>query len=471
MSRQIRKPTTRPRWVRVLVAAWLTCLAATDVGAISGLPHLGDTSRMSIERETRLGGGVYNRLLSLGLVETQPLLDRYINDVGYRLLAGVDNRVREYRFFIVRDGSVNAFALPGGFIGINRGLILKARTQHQLASVIAHEIAHVHLRHGIDMMERGRSLSNRALVGMLVGMFLGAAVDSDVGAAALYGGIASSEQAMVNYTRDNEYEADRFAVDLMRKAGFDTRGVPEFFRIMTSLSGPSELGSIEYLRTHPVGSNRVAEAAGRVREDDPRQDQLDDYNLFRDFLYYASNDHLADEGSEYLRALAAIRRAEYQHAEALLDRLYRSDSENIWYSIAYAENLEHLNQIDEAELVYRRLLDIFPGDYVLSIRLLRLLKLKGRYQSALSLARELENRFPQRPEIYFELSDLYESLQKPALKSMAEAEFHRLNGNPQQAIRLYDQILKSGDADIATESKAREKRLQLLQRLEQVSDD
>lgn len=467
MSRKIHKPTTMPRWPLVLVAAWLTCLAVPEVRANSALPQLADRSRMSIERETRLGEGVYNRLLSLGYVETQPLLDRYINDLGYRLLAGVDNRVRDYRFFIMRDNSVNAFALPGGFVGINRGLILKARTQHQLASVVAHEIAHVHLRHGLDMMERGRSLSNAALMAMLAGMLLGAATDSNVGAAALYGGIAGSQQAMVNFTRDNEYEADRFAVGLMRNAGFDTRGVPEFFRIMSSLSGPSELGSIEYLRTHPVNSNRISEAAGRVREDDPRQDQLDDYNLFRDFLYYTSSDHLADKGrgSEYLQALAAIRGAEYQRADALLDPLYRNDSENIWFSIAYAENLEHLNRVDEAELVYRRLLDIFPGDYVLSIRLLRLLKLKGRYQSSLSLARTLENRFPNRPEIYFELSELYESLKKPALKSMAEAEFHRINGNPRQAIRLYDQILKSGNVDIATESKAREKRLQLLDRI------
>ncbi len=465
MFRLIRQCRRRFGPVTLLFAACLNGLLAGDLSANSALPQLGDSSKISIERETRLGEGVYNRLLSLGLVETQPLLDRYINDLGFRLLAGVDNRVREYRFFIVRDDSVNAFALPGGFVGINRGLILQARTQHQLASVVAHEIAHVHLRHGLDMLERGRSLSNAAMMGILAALLLGGG-DSQVGAAALYGGLAGSQQAMVNFTRDNEYEADRFAVGLLRNAGFDTRGVAEFFRIMASLSGPGELGSIEYLRTHPVNSNRVSEAAARVRDSDPSNDQLDDYELFRDFLRYSSNDHLVEQGSDYLRALALIRAAEHQRADALLDRLYRDDSENIWYSIAYAENLEQLNRVNEAELVYRRLLDIFPGDYVLSIRLLRLLKLEGRYQSSLLLARTLENRYPERPEIYFELSDLYDSLDKPALKRMAEAEFHRINGNPQQAIRLYDQILKSGSADLATESEAREKRLQLLEQLE-----
>ena len=115
-----------------------------------------------------------------GLVETDPLLDRYINDIGFRLLAGIDNRVRDYRFFIVRDDSVNAFAVPGGYIGVHRGLIRFAQTQHQLASVMAHEIAHVRLRHGLDMMEKGRNLSNAAMLATLAGLLLGA-VDSQVG--------------------------------------------------------------------------------------------------------------------------------------------------------------------------------------------------------------------------------------------------------------------------------------------------
>ncbi|HEY5738360.1 MAG TPA: hypothetical protein VIW27_01480, partial [Gammaproteobacteria bacterium] len=114
-------------------------------------------------------------------------------------------------------------------------------------------------------------------------------------------------------------------------------------------------------------------------------------------------------------------------------------------------------------LIYRRLLDIFPGDYVLSMRLLRLLKQTGRNQSALVIARQLEIDFPQRQQIYFELSEIYQSLDRPIMKLMAEAEFHRITGNIKQAIRLYDQVLKSADADIATRSRAREKRLVLLE--------
>jgi predicted Zn-dependent protease len=133
------------------------------VGANTELPSLGENSVINIERETSIGRSVYEQLLARGYIETHPLLDRYINDLGFRLLAGLDNRVRDYRFFIIRDDSVNAFALPGGYIGINRGLISQARTQHQLASVMAHEIAHVRLRHGMDAMEKGKGLSSVAI--------------------------------------------------------------------------------------------------------------------------------------------------------------------------------------------------------------------------------------------------------------------------------------------------------------------
>jgi predicted Zn-dependent protease len=450
------------RLVRSGVVALIFTLPSFTASPGTELPSLGENSAINIERETRLGRSVYEKLLAKGYIETHPLLDRYINELGFRLLAGLDNRMRDYHFFIIRDDSVNAFALPGGYIGVNRGLIRQARTQHQLASVLAHEIAHVRLRHGIDMMEKGKSLSTASILAMVAGLLLGT-VDAEVGQAVLFGGLAGTQQAMINYTRENEYEADRIGMELMYGGQFDPNGMVEFFTIMSQLSGSSEIGNIEYLRTHPVGGNRVAEAAGRVKKDAFRGDQVDNYLLFKDFLQFVSSDHLPDEGSQFLRALASIQAGEYQRADALLSSLYSRDNENIWYSIAFAVNLEHLGREAEAELVYRRLLDIFPGDYVLSMRLLGLLKLAGRYQSALVIARSLEVEFPENQQVYFQLSEIYQSLHRPALQMMAEAEFHRITGNPRQAIKLYDQVLVSSDADLATESKAREKRLLLLE--------
>lgn len=447
--------------MRIWVSVILLLVSSPALKATSELPVLGELATINIEREKVIGKTVYDRLLAFGLIETHPLLDRYINDLGYRLLAGIENRVRDYRFFIIRDDAVNAFALPGGYIGVNRGLIRQARTQHQLASVLAHEIAHVELMHGIDMMEKSEEVGNKAIFTLLAGLLL-ASVDSQLGSAVIFGGVAGSQQAMINYTRDNEYEADRVGIDLMQDAQFDPRGMVEFFRIMGELSGSSELGGIEYLRTHPISNNRVSEAASRVKNIRVSDDFAGDFLWFKDFLLYASTDHLQARGSDYLRALAYIQAGKYAQSDQLLRELYRQDSENIWYSIAFAENLELMGEEAQAELVYRRLLDIFPGDYILSMRLLRLLKLAGRNQSALVIARGIENRFPQDRQIYFELSEIYQSLQRPGLRLMAQAEYQRLNGNPGQAIRLYDEILRSGDVDSVTVSEAREKRSILL---------
>ncbi len=438
----------------------LTFLVGT-ASANSELPSLGEASLINVERETRLGQSVYDRLLENGLIETNPLLDRYLNDLGFRLLAGVDSRVRAYKFFIVRDDSLNAFAVPGGFIGINRGLIKQTSTQHQLASVIAHEIAHVRLRHGLNMMEKGREVSNAAMWATIAGLLLGG-VNSDVGAALAIGSVAGGQQAMVNFTRENEYEADRLGIELMKNAQFDPNGAVEFFKIIASLSNSSELGEIEYLRTHPVGENRIAEAAARAEGSRSNGQQVDDYRLFKDYLEYVASDHLQSQGSPYMLALASIRNGEFEVARDKLDKLLKDDPENIWYGLSQAENFENLDRLNDAEQLYRRLFDIFPGDYVLSLRLSKLYQKSGRLQEALQITRDLENRFPRNRQVYFELSVIYDALEKPALRLLAQAEFHRLFGNPAQAVKLYDELLLLADVDIATESEAREKRLQLL---------
>ena len=265
---------------------------------------------------------------------------------------------------------------------------------------------------------------------------------------------------MINFTRENEYEADRYGIGLMASAGFDPVGTVEFFKIITTLSGG---GGIEYLRTHPLGTNRMAEASARAEDAGRGSQQLDDYHLFKDYLFYSSTDHLAELGSPYLRALSSIQAGEFLQADNRLAGLYQSEDENIWYGVAYAENLERLERKSEAERVYRHLLDIFPGDYALSMRLLRLYKVQGQGDEALRIARDLEVRFPEESQIYFELSEIYKILRKPALRLMAQAEYHRITGNHRQAIRLYDEILQASDVDLATESKAREKRFLLLQ--------
>ena len=448
----------RSNWLAVvlgLATMGFVALTAAD----DELPILGEHAAFNIDQEVKIGKNIYGQLLSRGLVETHALLNRYINDLGTRLLSTLDNRVRDYHFFIVRDSSINAFALPGGYIGINAGLILKAKSQHQLASVMAHEIAHVRLRHGIKLVEKSQSTGNTVLLTILAGLLAGGG--SDLGAALVYGGAASGQQAMINYTRDFEYEADRLGIDLLQSADFDGRGMVEFFRILEQISGNSELQNIEYLRTHPVSNNRISETESRLLPVSTKSTGPDYFPIFQDYLLYVVSDGVLPGNGQFRQALSKIKAGEELAANASLKALYNNYNDNLWYGYAYAENLEFLNKSNEAEAVYRQLLEIYPDDFIISLNLMRMLKGRGRFDQALVIGRQLENKYPDDKTVYFELVDLYRQLDQDLLEMLAQADYHRLTGSIEQAIKLYGQILASPGVDLATESRVREKLAEL----------
>ena len=444
----------------LLILAFYANGLLSPLNADGELPVLGEHAAFNLEQETEIGERFYQHLLARGLIETHPLLNRYINDLGARLLSALDHRVRNYRFFIVRDSSINAFALPGGYIGIHVGLILNARTEDQLASVMAHEIAHVRLKHGLKLMEKSSSVTSATIITMLAGLLAGGS--TDLGAALVYGGVASGQQTMVNYTRDFEYEADRLGIQLLQGAEFDGQGMVEFFQLLSKASGNSELQNIEYLRTHPISDNRISEAQARLRPFSGRSSIPNaSFPLFKDYLLYTNSDSLDQSGSQFRQALASIKSGKERSANELLKALYQTNSDNFWYGYAYAENLEFLKEPDKAENVYRQLLQIYPDDSIISLKLMGLLKNTGRYADALAIARRLENRYPDDEAIYFELADIYRLLDQRLMEMIAQADYHRLTGSSELAIKLYSKILGFPDIDLATESKVREKLAEL----------
>ena len=426
------------------------------------LPLLGENAAINIEQERQIGAQFYRHLVARGLVETSPILHQYLNELGARLLSGIENRARDYTFFIVKDMRVNAFAVPGGFIGVNIGLITRAQNQDQLASVLAHEIAHVRLRHSLQLMQKSDSVSTAAMLSLLAGLVLGG-YNSELSSALIFGSTAGSQQAMINFTRDNEYEADRLGMELLQNGNFNPQGMVDFFKLMQRIAGSSEFQNIEYLRTHPVSANRISEAENRVKLMAIGKLDPDSFLMFRDYLEYFSSDKPGQFGSDFRKALGHIKVGQFELADRTLRRLYQQDSENIWYGYAFAENLENLGQLDQAEQVYRELLEIFPDELAFSLRLIRLLKSGGEFESALVIARRLEKSNPYNKNVYIELAGIYEQLNRPVFRMMAEAEYHRLAGNPVLAIKLYDGVIDSAETDLATASKARAKRDEIRQ--------
>ena len=211
---------------------------------------------------------VMRGLRDSGRVIEDPEIGEYLQSLGLRLSSLAQDGNRDFSFFIVRDPAINAFALPGGFVGIHSGLLMETNRESELAAVLAHEVAHVTQRHiarGLENQSRVNMVSTAAtLAAILIGAMAGGGSDVTMGAVSAAQGLAA--QAQINYTRENEYEADRVGMGILAAAGFDPNSMASFFETMGRRTQLAPDVVPELLRTHPVTSARIAEARGRAAQ-------------------------------------------------------------------------------------------------------------------------------------------------------------------------------------------------------------
>jgi predicted Zn-dependent protease len=252
------------------------------------LPALGEVAAddLSPANERRLGESIMRQALRDPTYLPDPDATEYLNAIGYRLVAASPARYTDFGFFLVRDAMINAFALPGGFIGVHTGLILAAQSESELAAVMAHEIGHVEQRHIARMLAKqkdGTAIAIGALLLALLAARSNSSSSSDLTQAAILGGQAAAVQQQLNFSREAEREADRVGFQILVDAGFDARAMVTFFGRMQQGSRIYESGTApSYLRTHPLTVERISDIQTRVRETRTRQraDSLD-FNLVR----------------------------------------------------------------------------------------------------------------------------------------------------------------------------------------------
>ena len=229
------------------------------------LPQLGSSANalLTTEEARQIGASMLFQMRALDMLTDDPLLDRYINELGYRLVAhaGIQKGMR-FTFFVVRDSEINAFAAPGGYIGVNAGLITATENESELASVLAHEIAHVTQHHLERAEEDARKMSPLLALAMLGAVVASTQGAGDAGPAAVASGMGLIAQRQINFTRKDEAEADRIGINTLAAAGFDVDGMARFFGRMDRLMRPGSGGMDvpEFLRTHPVNTNRISDA-------------------------------------------------------------------------------------------------------------------------------------------------------------------------------------------------------------------
>ena len=243
------------------------CLVAQPTLAANDLPDLGESAQsvFTPQQERALGNNIMAEIRAYKDFDDDPEVVDYLNSLGNRLVSNSTDRGRTFEFFLMRDNTLNAFALPGAFVGVHTGLLLAAESESELASVLAHEIGHVTQRH-IARQIAGQERSGWATLAALALAILVARSNAQAAQAAVVGAQAASIQSQLDYTREYEREADRTGVELLSKAGFDARGAVSFFERLQRNNRVYETNAPQYLRTHPLTSDRIADIQNRVEQ-------------------------------------------------------------------------------------------------------------------------------------------------------------------------------------------------------------
>jgi predicted Zn-dependent protease len=446
----------------------------TAQSAYDDLPDIGSPADTLLTRSNaeRIGRSVLMQMRQSDQVVEDPEIDEYINTLGYQLAGHAHEGNHSFRFFVVKDKAVNAFALPGGYIGVNAGLILETVREAELAGVLAHEIAHVTQNHIARRVSATRNSSMLATAAIMAAILMGATgnADGDVVQATAMGAQALATQEALNYTRNNEYEADRVGINILSSAGFDPMGMPDFFETMGRISGSYANRIPEFLLTHPVSSTRTAETRARAANlPKGNPDSSIDYELMRarlrvlmmpsaiDAVRYFENEkkRLERPGPEidYGLAIAYMRNGQADEAAPLLFELRQSNDSVIAYHSAYGQALVAEGQANEGLIAFEQAMALFPRNVPLTIRYAEALMVTGRYKDAHAVLLDLFNNIAPTPAQVKLIANAAGSAGLMAEAHYYMCEYYLLSGNVVLAVEQLNIAL--GEPGLLSVQRAR----------------
>jgi len=345
------------RLITLLFAALLPMAAAVGQSQVA-LPDMGtSTGQILPERKAKeLGEQAYRQIRQQARVLDDPQVNEFLDDLGYQLVSHSNEPGKKYTFFVIADDTVNAFAMPGGYIGVHSALITTTERESELAAVVAHEIAHVTQKHIARIIEDSQRLSVPTMLATL-GVILASGGNPDVSQAAIIGGQAALIQRQINFTRAHEAEADRIGINTLARSGFDPEAMADFFGRMERVNLAYGRDTSEFLRTHPVTSDRIAEAKNRAHDMSvtPNPHDRREYLDFRERVralatdtpaeaedfYQATLPTVQDEdvrdAMHYGRAVTLLRLEKPDQAAKALRELIERNGEQLDYELALAQ--------------------------------------------------------------------------------------------------------------------------------------
>ncbi|MCB6183512.1 M48 family metalloprotease [Leeia sp. TBRC 13508] len=457
----------------VFPASYLTSYA-------DNLPDLGDSAQtvLSRQQEQALGDQIMSQIRMASDVIDDVEVRDYLNRLGNRLVAASHDPRQRFEFFVVDDPTLNAFAMPGGYIGVHTGLILTAQSESELAAVLSHEIAHVTQRHLSRSLEKNKSVMLAGLAVLAAGLLASRSSSGQATEAAIVGSQALVAQGQLNFTREHEYEADRIGIQTLAAAGFDPHAMTTFFGRMEKGSRLYNSNAPEYLRTHPLDSARIAESQNRTNNA-PYKQVVDsaEYNIVREKLR-AMDGSAAEKirffesairekrvnleaASYYGLAFAYLRDNQFDKAHQAVDSARKTLKSPLLESLD-AKILLAANKPAEAVKVYKAALAQTPNHYGLSYGYIQLLLAQHQTQDAI---KQIQQQIKQREDnaaFYALLAEAYSQQGKTTEQQQAQAEFYYRQGQVEEAIVQLQMAVRNKQNDFYLQSTL-EARLKSLQ--------
>lgn len=418
----------------------------------NALPEIGVVAShaISIDKELTIGDALMRQLRGQSAMINDPLLEEYIQDLGNRLVIEAENVKFPFKFFLVNSPDINAFAFFGGHIGVHAGLIHAAETESELASVLAHEIAHVTQRHLARRIEAQQRSSPLQIAPLLGGILL-AMSSAEAGIAAISTSNAASRQASINYTRHNEREADRTGIRILSQAGFDPNGAASFFgKLAEKFRFTSK--PLAFLLTHPLPELRIADARSRaVDYPRPRLAPTLNFHLVkariksrhtgnpkRNQAYYAEQlkekTYVFKQAAEYGLALSLLANDKVREANQVLNALLAQDPNNLFYLDLATDIALEMGRFKLAVDRLSQHAQRLPRNRVISLNLANAAIKQGNFKLATRVLKDYLLVNPKHLLSYQLLSDAYGENHSPLELHQTKAEIFALISAYPQAI-------------------------------------
>ena len=455
------------------------CVALATIGA--SLPIVAQPERVSLpdmgasadtilsrKEEEEYAKALVRQMRAYDVLNEDPLINAYFEDMGFRLVAASDRPDKPFTFVVVSQPIVNAFAAPGGVVALYSGLILAADDENEVAGVLAHEVAHITQQHLYRAIENAQAMTIPLALAML-GLVLAGGGSGEAIQGALIGGQAAAQQAQIHFTRQNEIEADRIGILTLSRAGFDPRGMGEFFEKMSRITRAMGEGPPEYLRTHPVSVSRIAEAGNRA-QDMPIPEPTNglDFYLVQARLrakvepypnkvleYFEYEKQKAEPGPaqrdafDYGAAIALQRLGQFDEARAMLVGLMEKGN-HLAYEIELADLDLQTNRGDEAIERLAGLYHNFPGNHAISMEYSEALLHDGdtdRADTASVVLRQQLLSHPDDPALYSLYARASNTAGDEVRAKEAIAESYYLRGGIHEAITQLQELSNRNDLD------------------------